>query len=314
MKVSVVTPIYNEAKNIPILFDEIGEVLVGMGVEYEIIGVNDGSRDETFAVLKDLATKDPHVKVINFRVNAGQTAAISAGIEWGTGDVIVLIDSDLENDPHDIPKLIAKMEEGYDVVSGWRQNRWKGSFLSRKLPSMIANWLISKITNVHLHDYGCILKAYRRDVLAGVQLYGEMHRFIPAYAVWRGAKVTEMVVNQRQRIHGQSNYGFGRTFKVVLDLILVRFLDKFMNKPMHFFGGLGFVSLILGTALGILSVFLKMMALRDFVATPLPVWSALLIIVGIQMAAIGVLAEILMRTYYESQGKKSYIIKETINF
>lgn len=313
MKISVVTPIYNEAKNIPILIGEINEVLSGMGNDYEIVCVNDGSKDDSFSVLTTLAKNDSHIKVINFRNNFGQTAALSAGIDNATGDLIVPIDSDLENDPKDIAKLVSKISEGYDVVSGWRENRWKGKFLTRKLPSVCANWLISKITGLPLHDYGCILKVYKREVIEYTNLYGEMHRFIPAYAFWRGAKVAEVKVNQRQRIHGKSNYGFARTFKVVLDLVVIKFLDKYMNKPMHFFGGIGFISLILGLLAGFVAVFLKIVHSRDFVETPLPTFSALLVIVGVQLVVMGIIAEILMRTYYESQNKKPYIIKDKIN-
>lgn len=313
MKITIVTPIKNEARNIPILFDEIKTVMKEMAVDYEIIAVNDGSTDGTSTILANLAKDDFHIKVINFRVNFGQTAALSAGIDNSTGDFIVPIDSDLENDPKDIPKLVAKINEGFDVVSGWRQNRWKGKYFTRKLPSVCANWLISKITGLPLHDYGCILKVYKKDVIEYTNFYGEMHRFIPAYAFWRGAKVAEVKVNQRSRIHGKSNYGFGRTFKVILDLVVIKFLDKYMNKPMHFFGGIGFISLVLGLFAGLLSVLLKVVHSRDFVQTPLPTFSALLIIVGVQLVAMGIIAEILMRTYYESQGKKSYIIKSKIN-
>jgi glycosyltransferase involved in cell wall biosynthesis len=313
MKISVVTPIYNEDKNIPILFKELSKVFQGLGQSYEIIAVNDGSSDESSAVLTDLAEKDERIKVIEFKTNTGQTGALSAGIDNSNGDVIITIDSDLENDPHDIPKLLSKIDEGYDVVSGWRRGRWKGKFFSRKLPSIIANWLISKITGLHLHDYGCILKAYKRDVIDGMTLYGEMHRFIPAYALWKGAKVTEVVVNQRQRLHGKSNYGLNRTFKVILDLVVIKFLDKYMNKPMHFFGGIGFISLFIGVLAGVGAVILRLFGLH-LVQTPLPVFSALFIIVGIQLIVMGIIAEILMRTYYESQDKKPYIIKNKINF
>lgn len=314
MKISVITPIYNEAKNIPILFDELSSVLSKIGCEYEIIAINDGSKDDSYKVLFELSKKDNRIKLINFRNNFGQTAALSAGIDNAKGDLLVPIDSDLENDPNDIPKLILKINEGYDVVSGWRQNRWKGKFLTRKLPSVCANWMISRITGLPLHDYGCILKVYKREVIECVNLYGEMHRFIPAYAFWRGAKVAEVKVNQRQRIHGKSNYGIARTFKVLLDLIVIKFLDKYMNKPMHFFGGIGFISLGLGFLAGLLSVFLKLVHSRDFVETPLPTFSALLIIIGVQLVVMGIIAEILMRTYYESQNKKPYIIKDKINF
>lgn len=313
MKISIVTPILNEEKNIPILFGELTSVLSKLNVDYEIIGVNDGSRDNSYAVLKELAKKNPKYKIINFKIRSGQTAAISAGIDHASGDIIIPIDSDLENDPHDIPKMLEKIKEGHDVVSGWRKNRWQGNFFTRKLPSVCANWLISKITGIKLHDYGCVFKAYKREVIAGVKLYGEMHRFIPAYAAWKGAKVIEVVVNFRPRIHGKSSYGFSRTFKVILDLVVIKFLDRYMNKPMHFFGGMGFISLAVGFLAGLASIVLKVMGLKSFIATPLPVFSALFIIVGVQLIAMGIIAEILMRTYYESQNRKPYIIKDTLN-
>ncbi|MES3005128.1 MAG: glycosyltransferase family 2 protein [Patescibacteria group bacterium] len=314
MKISVVTPVYNESKNIPILVGELEAVLNKLTLQYEIIAVNDGSKDDSFTVLQSLAKDNSRIKVINFQVNKGQTSALSAGIESAEGDVIITIDSDLENDPNDIPKLVEKIHEGFDVVSGWRKDRWKKQFIKRKLPSVVANWFISKITGIKLHDYGCILKAYKKEVLENTNLYGEMHRFIPAYAFWRGAKVTEIVVNQRPRIHGKSNYGIGRTFKVLLDLIVIKFLDKYMNRPMHFFGGIGFISLGVGAISGTLSLIFKIVGYKDFVQTPLPVFSALFVIVGVQLVVMGILAEILMRTYYESQGKKPYIIKSKINF
>lgn len=312
MKISVVTPVYNEAKNIPILMKELTVVLKDLGNDYEIIAVNDGSKDASFSVLQDLAKADKHIKVINLRVNSGQTSALSAGIDHTSGDLIITIDSDLENDPNDIPKLINKLNEGFDVVSGWRKKRWKGRFFTRKIPSVCANWFISKITGLQLHDYGCILKVYKKEVIEGVSLYGEMHRFIPAYAVWKGAKVSEIEVKQRSRIHGKSNYGIGRTFKVLLDLVVIKFLDKYMNRPMHFFGGIGFVSFGVGIFAGIFAIVLRFLGLH-LVETPLPIFSALFIIVGVQLIVMGIIAEMLMRTYYESQGKKPYLIKETIN-
>ncbi|MBU6142092.1 glycosyltransferase family 2 protein [Patescibacteria group bacterium] len=313
MKLSFILPLYNEAENLPHLFDSIHAVIKEHGYDYELIAVDDGSRDASFSVLKEAAKKDPKIKVIRFLVNSGQTAALSAGIEHATGDVLIPLDSDLENDPKDIPVLLAKLDEGYDVVSGWRKDRWKGKFLTRKVPSVTANWLISKITGVHLHDYGCTLKAYRAEVIRGVKLYGEMHRFIPAYASWRGARVTEVPVRYHQRIHGKSNYGISRTFKVLLDLLLIKFLHKYMDRPMHFFGGLGLVSLALGLLAGLVAIVLKIFAIRQLVSTPLPQLSALFIIVGVQLAAMGVIAEMIMRMYYETQDKRPYSVKETIN-
>lgn len=312
MKISVVIPVYNEAPALPELFSRIASAL--SAVSYEIIAVNDGSRDDSWDVLRKLAEKDPRVKAVNFGRNAGQTAALSAGIARATGDVVMPIDSDLENDPADMVRLLQKLEEGYDVVSGWRKDRWADSALSRRLPSHVANWLISKITGVHLHDYGCTLKAYRRDVLMGVQLYGEMHRFIPAYASWKGARVTEIPVSYVPRPYGVSNYGISRTFRVLLDLVLIKFLTKYMNRPIHFFGGIGFLSLLFGTLFALVAVGLKLAGLRSFVATPLPIFSALFVIVGVQLIAMGVVAEMVMRTYYESQGKTPYQVKETVNF
>jgi glycosyltransferase involved in cell wall biosynthesis len=254
--------------------------------------------------------------VISFKFNKGQTSALVAGISNTTGDVIIPMDSDMESDPKDIPKLLEEMKKGFTVVSGWRVARWKGSvlvWLKRRLPSVTANWIISKITGVKLHDFGCIMKAYKADILRGVSLYGEMHRFIPAYASWRGAKITEVPISYNIRKHGKSNYGMSRIFKVLLDLVVIVFLHKYMNRPMHFFGGIGFSSFFLGLLSGIISIVLKVFSIRDFVATPLPIFSALLIIVGVQLIAMGVIAEILMRTYYESQNKSVYDIGEKIN-
>lgn len=313
LKLSLVTPIYNEANNLKPLFSELKEVLQELQYPYEIIAVNDGSTDNSLEVLKEIAT-DPHVKVINFTMNYGQTAALLAGIDNASGEIIVSMDSDLENDPHDIAKMLSKIEEGYDVVSGWRKKRWKGKLLTRKLPSICANLIISKIVGLKLHDYGCILKAYRRESILGVKLYGEMHRFIASYALLSGAKITEIEVNYRKRIHGKSNYGLGRIFRVLLDLVVVKFLQKYMDKPMHFFGGVGFIVLFLGILAGLTAVGLRLFGILHLVETPLPVFSALLIIVGMQFILMGVLAEMLMRIYYESQDKKPYRVREMINF
>ncbi len=314
MKISIVLPIYNEEKNILILYRELKEVLSKINSSYEIVCINDGSIDKSLDVLMRIAEKDVMVKVISFKNNYGQTAALSAGIKNSTGEIIVPMDSDLQNDPADIPKLIKKLDEGFSVVSGWRRNRWSTNKLTRKLPSMIANKLISVMTGVHLHDYGCTMKAYKRDVIYGVQLYGEMHRFIPAYASWNGAQVVEMIVNYRPRQHGQTNYGMSRTFKVLLDLLVVKFLSKYMDRPIHFFGGIGFVSFFLGIIAGFTAIAFRLFHYKFITETPLPILSALLIIVGVQLIAMGVVAEMLMRTYYEVQNKNPYIIKEKINF
>ncbi len=309
---SIVIPIYNEEKNIPLLFKSLEEVLHNH--DYEIVAVNDGSRDGSWQQLETAAQRNKRIKIINFVTNYGQTAAINAGIINSSGDIIMLIDSDLENDPADIPKLLAKMDEGYDVVSGWRKDRWKGQFLQRKVPSVLANYSISKISGVKLNDYGCTLKAYKRDVIKNVMLYGEMHRFIPVYASWQGGRVAEIPVNYRARIHGKSNYGIARTYKVVLDLVVIKFLQKYMNKPIHFFGGVGLVSFLLSFAVFVIAVYFKLTGQKDFVETPLPVMCAVFLIIGILMILLGVIAEMQMRTYYESQNKFPFTIKNKVNF
>lgn len=313
MKLSIVLPIYNEEENISILYDKLTAVLVKMNLEYEILCVNDGSSDNSLAALKKISMADKNVKIINFKNNFGQTAAMSAGIKYSQGDIIIPMDADLQNDPADIPRFLEKIKEGFDVVSGWRKDR-KDGLLLRKIPSWLANWLIGQITGVKIHDYGCSLKAYKREIIKDVNLYGEMHRFIPAYASWQGAVVTEIVVTHHPRIHGQTKYGIGRTFKVILDLIVVKFLSVYMNRPIHFFGGLGFISLILGLITGVTAVLLRIFHIKYIVETPLPILSALLIIVGVQLIAMGILAEMIMRTYYESQHKEPYVIKDKINF
>lgn len=314
MKLSLVLPIYNESESIPELFSRISETMSTIGHPYEVIAVNDGSRDQTAARLNEIAAHQKEVKVIHFRVNAGQTAAIHAGIEHATGDVIIPLDSDLENDPKDITKLLQKLDEGYDVVSGWRKDRWADKRLVRKLPSMFANTLISKVSGVKLHDYGCTLKAYRADVIQGVNLYGEMHRFIPAYAARMGARVTEIEVAHAPRKYGKSNYGFSRTIRVTLDLLVLRFMYQYMDRPIQFFGAIGLFFGAVGVIIGLTAVALRIFIDLHLVETPLPVLSALCIIVGVQLITMGVLAEMVMRTYYESQDKKVYRIREKINF
>jgi glycosyltransferase involved in cell wall biosynthesis len=310
-KLSVILPIYNEARGIPELFEETQKALIDF--DYEVIAINDGSKDNSYEVLKSFALKDDRIKVIDLKRNYGQTAAINAGIQHSTGDVLVLMDSDLENLPSDIPRLIEKLNEGYDVVSGWRKSRWKNQFLTRKLPSLMANNLISKISGVKLHDYGCTLKAYRKDVISDVRLYGQMHRFIPVYCKWEGGKVAELPVNYQPRKYGKSNYGISRTFKVILDLVLIKFLDKYMQRPIHFFGGTGIISFVFSALTFGLAVYFKASGQKDFVETPLPIFSVTFFIIGILMILMGVIAEILMRTYYESQNKFPYTVKNTLN-
>lgn len=307
--VSIVLPIYNEEASLPALFERLGAVLPTLGYPYEVIMVDDGSRDHSFKKIKELSSKDRPVVAIQFKRNFGQTAALAAGIEHARGDIIVTLDSDLENDPADIPLLLKKLEEGFDVVSGWRQNRWQGSFFTRKLPSVTANWLISYVSRVPLHDYGCTLKAYRADLIKGVNLYGEMHRFIAAYAAWQGGRVAEIPVSYKPREHGKSNYGIGRTFRVLLDLVVMKFMHKYFNRPMHFFGGLGFFSFFIGGVAGMILVIERIFNLPNPVES-LPILAALFILVGVQLMVFGVLSEILVRTYYESQHKRPYSIKE----
>ena len=313
MKISVVLPVHNEAGNLPLLAKELDTVCSRLGGDYEIIWVDDGSTDVSRSVLEDLASKDSHHKLIAFSRNFGQTAAMSAGITASTGDVIVPMDADMQNDPADIPRFLEKMNEGFDVVSGWRKDR-KDKLITRKVPSWIANRTIAFITGCKIHDYGCSMKAYKRDLIQGVTLYGEMHRFIPAYAKWQGGRVTEIIVHHRARGSGATHYGISRTFKVILDLIVLKFLTTYMTRPMHFFGGLGFVSLFLGIIASIWSLELKFAGGISISRTPLPIIAALFFIVGVQLILMGVVAEMLMRIYYESQDKKPYQVKERKNF
>ncbi len=314
MDLSLVIPVYNEEKNLPHLFEAIYAILPPMNKTWEAILVNDGSRDCSLDVLRDYAAKDPeHVRVVAFRRNFGQTAAIAAGIDYASGETIVLLDADLQNDPADIPMLLAKLDEGYDLVSGWRKDR-KDNALVRNFPSHVANWLISQVTGVHLHDYGCTLKAYRRDALAGFRLYGEMHRFIPVFAHSVGARITEMVVHHHPRKFGKANYGLERTIKVVLDLFTVKFLLSYSSKPIYLFGGAG-MGLILGSAALMLYLFIR--RFFDGVAvlgSPLFQLSVMFAIMGFQSILMGLIAELLARTYHESQSKPTYTIRETINF
>lgn len=312
LKLSVVIPVYNEEANLEPLYNDLKNTLDSLNLNYEVIWVNDGSRDNSEVILQNIAAKDPHNKVINFSRNFGQTAAMSAGIKAAQGEIIVPMDADRQNDPRDIPRLLNKLEDGYDVVSGWRKNR-QDKLVSRRIPSQIANWLIGVITGVKIHDYGCSLKAYRAEVIKGVNLYGEMHRFIPAYASWQGGRVAEIVVNHRPRIAGETKYGISRTFRVILDLIIIKFLSQYINRPIHFFGGVGLMAGAFGFLTGLLALILRFTNNISISRTPLPILSALLVIVGIQLLVMGVLAEMIMRTYYESQHKDPYAIKNKIN-
>ncbi len=310
--ISVVIPAYNEEENIPVLYEKLKRVLDSMGEDYEILFVDDGSYDRTPEILKELARKDGRVKVIRFRRNYGQTAAMYAGFEHARGDVIVTMDADLQNDPEDIPKLLQKLEEGYDIVSGWRKDR-KDPFFSRKLPSRIANWIISKVTGVELHDYGCTLKAYRADIAKRYRLYGDMHRFLPALAKRFGARVTEIPVKHHPRLYGKSKYGIGRTVRVILDIFLVKFLNEYITKPLYVFGGFGFLLLVIGILIELYLTFLKLFMGADIGGRPLLILGVLLILAGIQLLSTGIIAELIIRTYYESRGEKPYVIDEKIN-
>jgi dolichol-phosphate mannosyltransferase len=310
-EISVVIPLYNEAPNVGPLLTELFPALRAVGRTFEVICVDDGSADGTFAALERFAQKEPGLRVIRFRRNFGQTAAMSAGIEGARGKVIVPMDGDMQNDPADIGRLLAELESGHDVVSGWRKER-KDKEFGRKLPSQIANALISSVSGVRLHDYGCSLKAYRREVLEGVRLYGEMHRFIPVYASWQGAKVTEMVVNHRPRHAGRSKYGLGRTLKVVLDLLVVKFLASFMTRPIYFFGGAGLGAIACGVLSFCAALFYKLAGEKDLVETPLPLLAVAFVLAGVICILMGVLAELIVRTYYESQGRRPYLIAEEL--
>lgn len=309
---SIIVPLRNEEENIGPLYEKIMAVLNRMGHTYEIVLVNDGSWDSTPLLINELAQTNPRLKVLHLRRSFGQTAAMSAGIDHAAGQVLIPMDGDLQNDPEDIPRLLEKLDEGYDVVSGWRKDR-EDHFL-RTILSRIANSLISFLSDVPLHDYGCTLKAYRREVIKGVRLYGEMHRFIPIYAYWQGARVTELKVNHHPRIHGQSNYGFERTIKVVLDIIVIKFMGAYYHKPIYVFGALGLFCLLLSFVSGVFAVGLKWFKGVSLIQTPLPLLSVLLTVLGVMAILMGLIAEMLVRTYYESQNKPTYLIRDKVNF
>lgn len=312
---SVVIPVYNETESLRSLHSEVDAALRGLTTAgYEIIFVDDGSTDRSFELCRDIQKEDPeHVRVIAFRRNFGQTAAMSAGFDHARGDVIIPMDADLQNDPADIPKLLAKLDEGFDVVSGWRANR-QDKALSRKLPSMIANRLISWITGVHLHDYGCTLKAYRREVAEHINFYGELHRFLPALASWAGAKVAEIPVNHRSRKFGVSKYGIGRTIRVVLDLITIKFLMSYSTKPMQVFGKWGVISLGIGLFAGFMTVFDKVFYNLSVNRNGWALVCLLFLLTGMQFISMGLLGEISIRTYYESQKKPIYTVRDRIGW
>ncbi|MGB9715738.1 MAG: glycosyltransferase family 2 protein [Thermodesulfovibrionales bacterium] len=310
MTLSVVIPLFNEEENIPILYEKLKENLDPLGKEYEILFVDDGSTDKTLSILEEIQSKDKRVIVLSLRRNFGQTAAFAAGFDFARGDVIVTMDGDLQNDPADIPKLLELIKDN-DLVSGWRKKR-KDPFFSRRLPSLVANWLISNVTGVKLHDYGCSLKAYRRDVIKNLKLYGEMHRFIPAVASWYGVRVAEVEVSHFPRLKGSTKYGISRTIKVVLDLITVKFLQSFSTKPIQFFGPAGVFSGFLGFLISLYLTIDKIFYGKNIGGRPLLLLGALLIIVGIQLIGMGLLGEMLVRVYHESQRKPIYVIKKIL--
>lgn len=312
MKFSIVVPLYNEQENIAELYGAIVSALDRQENDFEIILVDDGSIDATFKVMTRLAVEDPRVKAIRLRRNFGQTAAMSAGFDAASGEIIIPMDGDLQNDPADIPRLIDKLHEGYDVVSGWRKDR-KDTFITRKIPSILANGLISRMTGVHLHDYGCTLKAYKREVLDGINLYGEMHRFVPALASQFGAKVAELPVNHHPRLHGTSKYGISRTLRVILDLMTVKFLLTYSTKPIQLFGKWGVYTLLAGFGSGSMTLYMKLFENISMNRNPLLILTAFLLFMGVQFIVLGLLGELNARTYYEAQGKPIYVIREKIN-
>ena len=311
MDITVVVPVMNEEESLEELYRRLKGVLDKLGRSYEIIFIEDGSRDSSFEILKNLALEDGKVRVVRFRTNFGQTAALSAGFEHANGDIIVTTDADLQNDPEDIPKLLEKMEQGYDVVSGWRKRR-RDKLLTRRIPSFFANKVISKITGVYLHDYGCTLKAYRREIVRNINLYGQMHRFIPALAKWVGASIGEVEVTHFPRKHGKSKYGLSRTIAVILDLITVRFLMSYSTKPIQIFGLLGVLSGGIGFVMGIVLILQRQLFGVGLANRPMLLLAVLLVFVGIQFISMGLLGEMQVRTYHESQNKPIYVVKEIV--
>ncbi|MGD1904109.1 MAG: glycosyltransferase family 2 protein [Geitlerinemataceae cyanobacterium] len=311
LDLSVVVPLYNEVESLPRLIAAIEQSLDPTGMAYEMVCVDDGSRDGTAALLKQLAGDRTNLRAVLLRRNYGQTPAMAAGFKTARGRVIVTMDGDLQNDPADIPKLCAKLDEGYDLVSGWRKDR-QDDALTRLLPSKIANWIISRATSVQLNDYGCSLKAYRSEIVEDMNLYGELHRFLPALAFIEGANIVEVPVNHHARQFGQSKYGLGRTFRVVMDLMTVFFMKKFLTKPMHVFGMFGFASTALGLVLGLYLTVLKLFFAQDIGQRPLLMLATILFLGGLQLLSFGLISELLMRTYHESQGRPIYRIREVV--
>lgn len=314
-KLSIFLPVYNEEENLERLNRKIFAAMAALGHSFEVIYVDDGSSDRSLELLKKFAAEDRRVKVIGFRRNYGQTAAMAAGIDAARGEILIPMDADLQNDPADIVRLLAKLDEGYDVVSGWRKDR-QDAYITRTFPSRIANGLISRIGGVPLHDYGCSLKAYRREVLKDVNLYGEMHRFIPIYAAWAGGRVTEIPVAHYPRTAGQSKYGLSRTIKVVFDLVTIKFMASYMTKPIYVFGWAGVLAFAISVFSAVFACLMKFASWpkhADFIQTPLPVLAMVMLVLGIQLFLMGLIAEMLVRTYHESQNKPIYTVKTKVN-
>ena len=312
-ELSLFLPVMDEEENLRPMHAKIAAALDALGKAAEVIYVDDGSTDNSLTILKEIAAEDERVRVISLRRNYGQTAAMSAGIDAARGEILIPMDADLQNDPADIARLLEKLDEGFDVVSGWRKNR-QDKMISRKIPSQIANRIISWIGGVPRHDYGCSLKAYRRDVIQDVKLYGEMHRFIPIYAAWAGARVTEIPVDHHARTMGRSKYGISRTIKVIFDLMTIKFMASYQTKPIYVFGGFGMIAFAISIIAGLWAVYLKIFEGTSFILTPLPIIAVVMLAISVQFCLMGLLAELLVRTYHESQDKAIYAVRERIGF
>ncbi len=310
--VSILIPVFNEAENLPHLADKLVEALGNSTQTWEVLFADDGSSDGSSTILDQVAARDPRFKIVHLRRNFGQTAALMAAVDRSRGDIIVMMDADLQNDPADIARLVLKLDDGYDVVSGWRKNRRDAEW-GRRWPSWLANRLISWVSGVRLHDYGCTLKAYRRWTVENVRLYGEMHRYIPIYASWQGARVAEMPVAHHPRLHGKSKYGLSRGSRVLLDLLVIFFLDRAIDRPMQFFGAAGLYTLIGAFLVGCWALWLRLAENVSFIQTPLPLLFSLLVITALLCFFLGVIAEMLMRTYFESRDKRAYLVSKTVN-
>lgn len=305
--ISIVIPIFNEASSLRELYREINDVMTVIDGTYEIVFVNDGSSDGSTQILERLQRVDPSVRLLQLKRNYGQTAAIMAGFDHARGEIIIPMDGDLQNDPRDIPRLLEKVAQGYDMVSGWRKER-KDPPLRRRLVSFLANKLISMLSGVVLNDYGCSLKAYRRDFVKGIKLYGEMHRFLPIYASWEGARISEIEVNHRARKYGKSHYGLERTYKVIFDLIVIMFMDRFLGKPLYLFGGFGLLNFTVAFLSVLIAVYFKLWGGKTFIETPLPLLAVMTFITGTMCILMGLLAEMIIRIYYETRKRKIYLV------